>query len=151
MTALGKVAVVPKGGGTEHRLGADRFLRKTGSPGPDDAMAVIEYVGAPGMPGPPPHVHRTFEEGWYILEGTVSFRSGEDAHPVGPGSFVHVPRGVVHTFQVVGTAPARWIGMFAPGRYLGLLEELGALLPEHGPPDGAAVARLFARYDTDLV
>ena len=42
-------------------------------------------------------------------------------------------------------------GIFSPGRYMRLLEELGELIPPDGPPDLAAVEALFARYDTEIV
>jgi len=67
------------------------------------------------------------------------------------GSFFLVPRGTAHTFQVVGDGPARWVGIFSPGRYMELIRELGKLIPPDGPPDPHSVAALFTRYDTDIV
>ena len=65
------------------------------------------------------------------------------------GSFLLVPRGVHHTFQVL--SPARWVGIFSPARYLGLIEELGALISGDGSPDQDAVLALFERYDSAIV
>jgi hypothetical protein len=48
-------------------------------------------------------------------------------------------------------SPARWIGIFSPGRYVGLIEELGRLLPADGPPDDQAILALFKKYDSDIV
>jgi hypothetical protein len=112
---------------------------------------VIEYVGAAGIPGPPPHVHRSFEEAWFILEGTVNFRADGKAIVARPGSYLFVPRGVVHSFQVAGRRPARWVGIFSPGRYVGLIEELGRLIPGDRPPNPTALARVFAKYDSEMV
>lgn len=151
MTTGGHVTVVPPRGGKQFRIGADRFRRKSGAPGHPESFSVIEYEGAPGVPGPPPHRHRSFEESWYVLDGRIAFYEGSRRREVGPGAYVLVPRGVPHTFQVLGTTPARWVGIFAPGRYGKLVEELGRLIPGDGPPDLAAVAALFARYDTELV
>lgn len=151
MTAVGKVIAFPPGGGSAHRIGADQFRLKGEAADRGEAFSVIEYQGAPHIPGPPPHVHRSFEEAWYVLEGEVEFTSRKDVLRAAPGTYLYVPRGVPHTFRVLGATPARWVGIFAPGRYVALLEELGALLPAAGPPDPQALAALFGRYDTDLV
>jgi hypothetical protein len=95
------------------------------------------------------HVHHTFEECWVILDGEVEFRLADQVTVGRPGSFLLVPRGIPHTFQVV--SPARWIGIFSPGRYLAMIEELGALIPADGPPDAAAILDLFHRYDSEIV
>jgi mannose-6-phosphate isomerase-like protein (cupin superfamily) len=151
MTALGTPVAVGPGQGPSHRIGEDTFVVKGDFRSVDDAFSVIEYRGAPGVPGPPPHLHRGFVEAWYILEGEVSFVAGGRAIAAKSGAYLLVPRGVPHTFQVEGTTAARWLGIFSPGRYVRLLEELGPLIPARGPADLADVRRLFGRYDTELV
>ena len=64
---------------------------------------------------------------------------------------VLVPRDAPHTFRVAGGAPARWLGVFSPAGGLGLIEELGEILPADGPPDVEKVMALFARYQTEVV
>ena len=150
MTAIGKVFRLGPGEGTEFRIGADRFRTKGRAPERSDAFAVVEYEGAPGFPGPPPHRHRSFEEAWFVLDGEVTFLSGDASLPARAGSYLFVPRGVPHTFRVEGRRPARWLGIFSPGRYVGLVEELGSALPADGPPDEAALRRVFEKYDTEL-
>jgi len=151
MTGIGRARIVEAGAGPAFPIGADRFVRKTGAPRRSDPFAVIEYVGQHGIPGPPPHRHRSFEEAWFILDGEVEFTVGSRATRAGSGTYVGIPRGVPHTFRVVGERPARWLGLFAPGRYVRLLEELGRVLPAHGPPDPKRIVALFRRYDTELV
>jgi quercetin dioxygenase-like cupin family protein len=151
MTARGKVVVLGPGRGREFRIGADRIWTKGEPSERSESFSVIEYEGAAGVPGPPPHLHRTFEEAWYILEGQVTFREENQTVTATPGTYLLVPRGVPHSFQVDGPHPARWLGIFSPGRYVGLVEELAGLMPAHGPPDPAALRRLFSKYDTELV
>jgi mannose-6-phosphate isomerase-like protein (cupin superfamily) len=151
MTAAGRVVYLPPGKGGEHAIGEDRFWTKGDRTERPEAFTVIEYRGAAGVPGPPPHVHRSFEEAWYILEGEVKFTSGTEELRATRGAYLYVPRGVPHSFQVQGTADARWVGIFSPGRYVRLLEELGPLIPVRGPPNLTKVRALFAKYDTDLV
>ena len=45
-----------------------------------------------------PHLH-SFEESFYILEGTVDVQIGEKTHTLGPGNFAYVP--VPMTWEVV--------------------------------------------------
>ena len=150
MTAVGSVVITPVGGGRPHRIGPDRFWLKDGVDPGSDGFSVIEYEGSPGVPGPPPHLHRAFDEAWFVLEGEVRFRSPRPSTVLGRGAYAFVPRGTPHTFEVVGDRPARWIGVFAPARYVALLEELGVLLAAVGPPDPESIRTLFGRYETEL-
>jgi mannose-6-phosphate isomerase-like protein (cupin superfamily) len=140
------------GEGRAFNVGPDRVTVKADADRTSDALSMIEYEAAPGVPGPPPHVHRVVHEVWYILEGAVEFYSGDRTLRAGPGSFLHVPPGVPHTFANVGDGPARWIGIFSPGRFSRLLEEIAKAFPaEPGPPDEAQILRAFADYDTEIV
>ena len=140
------------GEGRAFPVGADRVVVKGATTHDGDGFSVIEYEGAPGVPGPPMHAHLSFEECWYILAGEVDFHLfGGAIERVGEGGFILVPRGVAHTFRVAGATPARWIGIFSPGSSLGMLEELGEILPADGPPDMGKIESLFARYQTELV
>jgi len=136
------------GGGRRFSIGADEVLFKGATEHEGDGFSVVEYHGAV-QPGPPMHVHHTFEECWVILDGEVELRIADQTTVGRAGSFLLVPRGVHHTFQVL--SPARWIGIFSPARYVGLIEELGRLIPKDGPPDQDAVVALFKRYDTEIV
>jgi quercetin dioxygenase-like cupin family protein len=47
--------------------------------------------------GPPPHSHN-WHESFYVIKGKVEFRCGGSVKSCGPGTFVHVPAGMVHSF-----------------------------------------------------
>ena len=79
----------------------------------DGALTVFENVIAPGD-GPPAHIHEAQDESWYVLEGTLRFRLGEERADARAGSFVFVPRGTVHCFKNVGDGPARILVIFNP-------------------------------------
>jgi len=79
----------------------------------DGALTVFENVIAPGD-GPPAHLHEAQDESWYVLEGTLRFKLGEELVDAGAGSFVFVPRGTVHCFKNIGDAPARILVIFNP-------------------------------------
>lgn len=151
MTAVGKLVVLNPGEGTRWQIGPDSFRTKGSAKERSESFSVIEYEGAPGVPGPPAHAHRTFEEAWYILEGEVRFESSGKSIVGKEGTYLYVPKGVPHRFEVQGTAPARWVGIFSPGRFVALIEELAAIIPANGPPDPKKIVALFSKYDTELV
>lgn len=60
-----------------------------------------------------PHVH-SFEESFYILEGSVAVQIGEASYTLGPGHFGLISTGVPHSWQNSGTRLVRWLEMQAP-------------------------------------
>jgi quercetin dioxygenase-like cupin family protein len=77
----------------------------------------------------------------YVLEGTIWARCGESRFEVGPRSFVFLPRGVPHEWDVVG-AEAVILIITAPG---GLEEFLHDFHDARG--DRGEIAR---RYGIDF-
>ena len=75
---------------------------------------VVEHRCAPGMDtvvlemtlpagsSPPLHIHEDLDDTWYILDGQMVVRCGDEELVVGAGHWVSMPRGVPHTFRVVG-------------------------------------------------
>jgi quercetin dioxygenase-like cupin family protein len=96
--------------------------------------------------GPPPHIHANEDETFYVLEGRVTFRLGDETVVAGPGDFVHVPRGNVHCFRNDGEATARIVLTFTPaGIEHFFLETLQrAVDPTLDPPE--PVEAVAARY-----
>ena len=71
----------------------------------------ICYLDAQGLIQP--HLH-SFEESFYILEGSVVAQIGEQAYLLGPGHFGLISTGVGHAFRNASDQPARWLEMQAP-------------------------------------
>ena len=59
------------------------------------AFALMESVFARGAE-PPPHVHHRGDESFFVLEGDLTVRVGDDTLSAAPGSFVFCPRDVPH-------------------------------------------------------
>ena len=59
------------------------------------------------------HLH-SFEESFYILEGSVLAQIGDQTYTLGPGNFGLIPTGVPHAWRNNGSQPARWLEMQAP-------------------------------------
>jgi mannose-6-phosphate isomerase-like protein (cupin superfamily) len=106
------------------------------------SFELIEYHGPLR---PPPHLHREREEAFYILQGTFSFRLGEQERQAPAGSLVLIPRGTTHSF----TAPedGRALLFIAPAGLEGFFEELGSGL-EAGKTSAEMRAALAGRYDS---
>ena len=75
------------------------------------ALGVIETV-IPAGHGPPLHVHRNEDEGFYVLSGKIEIQRGEERFRAEPGTFVYLPRDVPHTFR--GIDEARILGIVMP-------------------------------------
>jgi quercetin dioxygenase-like cupin family protein len=103
----------------------------------DGTLTVFENVIAPGD-GPPAHFHEAQDESWYVLEGELRFKLGDEMRSAPAGSFVFVPRGTVHCFQNVGDGPARILVIFNPAGMEPFFDRF-AELPAFDP---AAFARL---------
>ncbi len=101
----------------------------------------------PGSPGPRPHLHRRHEEAFYVLEGELHVRVGAREIVAPAGSFVVVPRGVVHRPSNPQTSPTRVLLVFSPGGMGGFFEEAAQeRVPLAGPPptDPDVLAKLDA-------
>ena len=98
-------------------------------------------VSAPPGAGPPPHAHREQDEAICVVEGEFSFAGEDGARTLGAGGVASFPRGTVHAFKVVGSAPGRCLVVLTPpGGYERFVEEVGE--PVSGGSDGAPFARL---------
>ena len=65
--------------------------------------------------GASPHVHRTFSEAFYILEGAVMVHDGDAWTEAHAGDFLYVPPNGVHGFRNDSGEPASMLILFAPG------------------------------------
>jgi quercetin dioxygenase-like cupin family protein len=86
-------------------LGTLMTLKATGAT-TGHAFGLIEQVLPAGF-APPLHVHHGEDEAFYILEGHLTFTCGERTWEAPAGTFVFLPRDMVHGFRVAGDQPAR--------------------------------------------
>ncbi len=55
------------------------------------------------------------DEGFYIADGEMTFQLGDRQVVARAGTFVFVPRGVVHTARNTGDRPMRGLLILSPG------------------------------------
>jgi uncharacterized cupin superfamily protein len=75
--------------------------------------AMWEAIVPPGG-GPPPHVHSREEEGFYILEGEITIKGGEERIVATAGMFANMPVGTPHSFKNESDKQARMLISVAP-------------------------------------
>ncbi len=91
--------------------------------------AMVEVTAPPGLEAPL-HVHYTEDEGFYLLDGSVTIVVGEETVELIPGRHAFGPRDVPHRFTV-GPDGARMIWVLTPGGFEDLIEE--ASVPAQTP------------------
>jgi mannose-6-phosphate isomerase-like protein (cupin superfamily) len=92
----------------------------------------------------PLHVHHTEDEGFYVVEGSITVQLGEELIEVGAGEHAYGPHGIPHRFTV-GPDGARMLWILAPGGFEDFIEEVSVpaetptVPPAHIlPPENAA-------------
>jgi mannose-6-phosphate isomerase-like protein (cupin superfamily) len=114
--------------------------------------SLVEILAPDGY-GSVLHVHHQEDEGFYILEGELTFYVGDKTIKARPGSFLFGPKDVPHAFSV-DSGPARLLFVLSPAGFEGLIREMGEparsltvppqpAQPEE-PPDEAEMERLAA-------
>ena len=98
--------------------------------------------------GPPPHVHCREEEGFYVLEGEVTFAVNGERVVAGPGTFANMPVGTPHSFRNESDRPARMLISVAPAGLEQMFFEVGVPLTEGAttapPPTKDEIEKLLA-------
>ena len=121
--------------------------------------ALLEILAPDGY-GSVLHVHHFEDEGFWILEGELTFYVGDKTIKARPGSFLFGPKDVPHAFTV-DSGPARLLFIFTPAGLEGGIREMGEPArsltvppqPEE-PPDEAEMERLAAigaRYGAEIL
>lgn len=122
----------------------------------DGEHTVIEML-APAGDQPPLHVHHDDDEGFYVLDGEVTFWAGEEVRELRPGDFALGPKGVPHTYRVTGEAPARILVTSSSGAFASFVQAYGEPAPRRelpvldGPPDVERLGRLAAEHGIELL
>jgi quercetin dioxygenase-like cupin family protein len=73
--------------------------------------------------GPPPHIHSREDESFFILEGELEFRIGDEKITARPGTFIQGPRDVAHSFKNNTQLPARMLGFVTPAGFENFFKE----------------------------
>ena len=118
--------------------------------------ALWEALVPPGG-GPPPHVHRREEEGFYILEGEITFSVGDERILATAGMFANMPVGTPHSFKNDSSRPAKMLISVAPAGLENMFFEVGVPVAQEAttaaPPTKEEIEKLLAvapRYGIEI-
>ncbi len=109
--------------------------------------AMWEAIVPPGG-GPPPHVHSREEEGFYILEGEITFTINGERVVATAGMFANMPVGTPHSFKNESGKPAKMVISVAPAGLEQMFFDVGVPLAEGAttalPPTKSEIEKLLA-------
>ena len=135
--------VLAAGEGKTVSVLGDAYTYKAAKEETGGAYALIEATVVGN--GPPPHIHATEEEAFYVLEGELNVLVGERTIKATAGAFVLVPRGTVHTFSKAGPGSAKLLIIISPAGFEQFFEEIA------GPPDLEKIMALAPKYNLEIV
>ena len=130
-------ALQPRSPSRTVEAAGDRYRYLATGASTNGTYFMMEAVVPPGG-GPAPHIQTREDEGFYVLEGTVTFWSDDREISAGPGTFVNVPRGALHNFRNETDQMARMLIWFAPAGIEEMFDRM------HANPD--AMAEIAAEY-----
>jgi quercetin dioxygenase-like cupin family protein len=142
-----KATIRTPGGGRTVAVVGDvyRFLA-TGAE-TNGKYALWEAIVPPGG-GPPPHVHSREEEGFYVLEGEITFTVNGEKVVATAGTFANMPVGTPHSFKNESNKPAKMLISVAPAGLEQMFFEVGVPLAEGAttaaPPTKDEIGKLLA-------
>src|SRR5437773_1282701 len=91
--------------------------------------ALWETIVPPGG-GPPPPVHSREEEGFYILEGEITFTINGERVVATAGTFANMPVGTPHSFKNESNETAKMLISVTPAGLEKMFFEFGVPLAE---------------------
>jgi mannose-6-phosphate isomerase-like protein (cupin superfamily) len=117
---------------------------------PDGSFVIGDWLDEGGtsrdFPIAPLHVHHREDEAWYVLEGRLGFRIGDEEVEAVTGAAVLVPAGRPHAYWNAGDRRARYLIVMGPGtaRLVTEIHELPAF-------DVEVLRELFRTHDSELL
>jgi len=128
-----------------HSLGYSSILFKVVPRETNGGLFIVEHTHLV-TGGPPLHLHLHQEEWFYVMEGEVLFQVGDRRTRLHAGDSILGPRGIPHTFSLVGEKQGRMLIAFTPA---GKMEEF---FREAAVPNGPKLdADMFRRHEMELV
>ena len=119
-------------------------------------MTIVEVTEAPGAEAPL-HVHHREDEGFWLIEGDVTFEVGGATIEAHAGDYVFGPRDIPHRYTV-GSTGCRMLFLMTPGGFeelvIAMSEPAGSRTlppPFEEEPDWERVAAIARAYGAELL
>lgn len=98
--------------------------------------------------GAPPHLHREFDEYFFVVEGTISLVVDGKESIIVPGTLAFTPRTAIHSFKNIGASSASMLEWTVPGGnepYFRAVSEMGAAI------DPKRLAEINTQFATEFI
>ena len=119
-------------------------------------MTIVEVTEPPGSEAPL-HVHHREDEGFWVLEGDVTFQVGDTTIEAHAGDYAFGPRGIPHRYTV-GSAGCRMLFICTPGGFedmvIAMSEPAGSRTlppPAAEEPDRERIAAIARAHGAELL
>jgi quercetin dioxygenase-like cupin family protein len=119
-------------------------------------MTIIEVTEPPGSEAPL-HVHHREDEGFWVLEGDVTFEVGDTTIEAHAGDYAFGPRHIPHRYTV-GDAGCRMLFICTPAGFedlvIAMSEPAGRRTlppPSEEPPDMERIAAIAEAHGAELL
>ncbi len=154
MPTVAKVKHLPENGGRAFAILGNSISFKAEPEDTDDALFLFEHRMPPTL-GVPAHTERN-HEAFYVLEGTLEVEADGERYRLGPGEFLGMRPGVVHSLHNPGADMTRILTLVSPGgQHARFFSTLGSTLGEpiedptnpprpSGPPEIEDIERMAA-------
>jgi oxalate decarboxylase/phosphoglucose isomerase-like protein (cupin superfamily) len=115
-------------------------------------LVLAEWEAEAALQGQPPqyqaplHVHHHDDEAWYVLDGRLKVRVGDEEYEVPAGTAVIGPSGLPHTFWNPDPVPARYLIVMS-AQTSAMLDALHG----GGKLSRDAMREVFARHGCELL
>lgn len=140
--------ILQPGEGRSIDLGGFQMSVKATGDVTNGSFSLLEADEPPGF-GPPLHIHHDADEAFFVVSGEyIIFVEGRDFR-CPAGSFIYIPKGVVHGFRV-GRMASRKLILYTPAAMIGYFDDLAAAL-KGGAADDHAVSEIARKYSMEVV
>jgi quercetin dioxygenase-like cupin family protein len=147
---------VPAGGGEARWWGEGLAVIKATGADTGGRMAILEITEPPGAEAPR-HVHHKEDEGFWVLEGDVTFEVGGETIKATKSDYAFGPRDVPHSYRV-GPSGCRMLFIVTPAGFEDLVRQMSVPAAERTlppgyqePPDLKGLGELIAGYGCEIV
>lgn len=96
----------------------------------DESYGMIEVTSPPHVPGPPPHFHKSENEFFLIIQGTLDHMSNGKWQKCSAGSFVDLPPNTTHTLINNTEQDVVWVTGWRPKGFERFFRDFGIPVQE---------------------
>jgi mannose-6-phosphate isomerase-like protein (cupin superfamily) len=124
--------VLQPGQGRSYPMGRIAALFKADGAETAERYSISEWWLEPHTQGPGAHSHPE-DDVFYVIEGVMAFRVGDEWLDAAKGAFVLVPGGVTHDFENRSAARAGVLNLSIPGAFEQHMPDIAQWFTEHPP------------------